>query len=84
LSITCDIFSLILLTFLTDIDNMALMTAKEIGEELGLNPHTAKMRLIRAGIEPVRYYGNTAVYNASAVEKIREVSKGGRPKKAKD
>lgn len=71
------------MTLIADIDNMAVMTAKEIGEALGIKPHTAKMRLIRAGIVPVRYYGNTAVYNASAIEKIREVSKGGRPKKKK-
>jgi len=69
------------LIFLSDTDNMALMTAKEIGIALNINSHTAKMRLIRAGIKPVRYYGNTAVYSASVIEKIKEVSKGGRPKK---
>ena len=60
---------------------MKVMTATEIGEQLGINSHTAKMRLIRAGIEPVRYYGKTAVYDPKCIDKIKIVSKGGRPKK---
>jgi hypothetical protein len=62
---------------------MEYMTAKEIGDLLGIKSHTAKMRLIRAGIEPSRYYGNTAVYDPAVIDRIREVSKGGRPPRNK-
>jgi hypothetical protein len=57
------------------------MTAKEIGEAIGIHPKAAKTRLRRAGIAPIGYAGPTALYDPACVEKIREVSKGGRPRK---
>ena len=62
---------------------MNAMTAKEIAEILNIHPKAVKSRLRRARIEPIAYAGPTAMYDPSCVEAIREVSKGGRPKKAK-
>jgi hypothetical protein len=59
------------------------MDVNEIGEALGIKPKTAKTRLRRAGIAPIGYHGPTAIYPKNCLEKIREVSKGGRPKKEK-
>jgi len=72
----------ILLFFFADNDTMNAMTAKEIGEILGIHPKAAKTRLRRAGIEPVTYAGPTAMYDPSCVEAIRDVPGKGRPKKA--
>jgi hypothetical protein len=61
---------------------MEYMTAKNIAKILGINPKAAKMRLLRAGVQPIEYIGPTAIYDPAVVDLIREVSKGGRPKKA--
>ena len=58
------------------------MTVKEIGEALKIHPKAAKTRLRTKGIKPIGYAGPTALYDPSCVEAIREVSKGGRPRKA--
>jgi hypothetical protein len=60
---------------------MTGLTVNEIGSTLGIKPKTAKQRLARAGIKPIGYAGPTALYDPACVEKIREVSKGGRPRK---
>jgi len=60
------------------------LTIPEIADMLGITPSAAKFRLIRAGIQPKAQTGRMNFYDDSAVEKIREVSKGGRPKKKKD
>jgi hypothetical protein len=57
------------------------MDANEIGKILGIKPRTAKMRLLRKKIKPIGYSGPTAIYDPSVIELIREVSRGGRPKK---
>jgi hypothetical protein len=57
------------------------LNVNEIGGALGIKPRTAKQRLARAGIKPIGYSGPTAIYDPSCVDKIREVSKGGRPRK---
>jgi hypothetical protein len=59
------------------------MTVNEIGAALGIHPKAAKTRLRTRGIKPIGYAGPTALYDPSCVDKIREVSKGGRPKKDK-
>jgi predicted ArsR family transcriptional regulator len=61
---------------------MNAMTAKEIADILKIHPKAAKTRLRRAGIQPIAYAGPTAMYDPSCVDLIREVSKGGRPRKA--
>jgi hypothetical protein len=65
-------------------DSTKSLNVNEIGEILGIKPKTAKMRLSRKGIKPIGYSGPTAVYDPSVVEQIKEVAKGGRPKKAKE
>jgi len=60
------------------------LNVNEIGELLEIKPKTAKQRLSRAGIKPIGYSGPTAIYDPSCVDAIREVSKGGRPKKPKE
>jgi DNA-directed RNA polymerase specialized sigma24 family protein len=60
------------------------LTIREIAEILGIEPGTAKNRLLRAKIQPKTHAGKTNIYSEDVVEKIREVSKGGRPKKAKE
>jgi hypothetical protein len=57
------------------------MTVNEIGAALGIHPKAAKTRLRTKGIKPIGYAGPTALYDPSCVDQIREVSKGGRPKK---
>jgi hypothetical protein len=57
------------------------ITAREIAEKLGISHHAAIVRLKTAGIEPKYKAGNTFLFDPSAVEEIREVNKGGRPKK---
>jgi hypothetical protein len=65
-----------------DNTNMNGVDVNEIGAALGIRPKTAKMRLLRAGIQPIGKSGPTAIYNPSVIELIREVSRGGRPRKA--
>jgi hypothetical protein len=57
------------------------MTVNEIGKKLGISPKAAKMRLVRHNIKPVDYAGPTGIYDPSCVDRIREVSRGGRPRK---
>jgi hypothetical protein len=57
------------------------MTVNEIGAILEISPKAAKQRLRARGIKPIGYAGPTALYDPSSVDKIREISKGGRPKK---
>jgi len=59
------------------------MDVNEIGKALGIHPKAAKTRLRRAGIAPVGYHGPTAIYPNDCLNKIKEVSKGGRPRKNK-
>ena len=61
---------------------MNAMTAKEIAGILNIHPKAAKTRLRTKGIKPIGYAGPTALYDPSCVEAIREVSRGGRPRKA--
>jgi hypothetical protein len=63
--------------------NMDGITAREIAERLGISHHAAIVRIKTAGIEPKYRAGNTFLFDESVVDKIREVSKGGRPKKSK-
>ena len=60
------------------------LTIPEIAEQLGITPSAAKFRIIRAGIQPKAQTGRMNFYDKSVVKKIKEVSKGGRPKKKKD
>jgi hypothetical protein len=61
-----------------DIYDMEGLTITEIAQILKINPSAAKQRLIRAGITPIT---KEAIYDPSCVDRIREVSKGGRPRK---
>jgi len=54
------------------------MTIDEIAEALKISSNAAYKRLERAGIKPVSH---KALYDPSVVDKIRNTSKGGRPKK---
>jgi hypothetical protein len=56
------------------------MTIDEIAVALSITSKTAHKRLERAGIKPISY---KALYDPSAIEGIRTISKGGRPKKSK-
>jgi predicted transcriptional regulator len=63
--------------------NMQGLTIREIAESLGITPQAAKVRLYNAGIQPIDHAGKTNIYAEDVADKIREVSKGGRPKKSK-
>jgi hypothetical protein len=67
----------------SETDRMNGMTVNEVGAALGIHPKAAKTRLRRANIKPIGYAGPTALYDPSCIENIKEVSKGGRPKKDK-
>jgi predicted ArsR family transcriptional regulator len=56
-------------------------TLKEIAEILGIHPMAVRTRLRTRGIQPKTHAGKTNIYDESVVDKIREVSKGGRPRK---
>jgi predicted ArsR family transcriptional regulator len=71
----------IFFTFSADTGIMNGMTAKEIGEALGIHPKAAKTRLRTKGIKPIGYAGPTALYDPSCVDLIRSVPGKGRPKK---
>jgi hypothetical protein len=71
------------LIFKADNGIMNGMTVNEVGAALEISPKAAKQRLRTREIKPIGYAGPTAIYDPSVVEKIREVSKGGRPRKAK-
>jgi hypothetical protein len=57
------------------------MNVNEIGAVLGITGKAAKQRLRAKDIKPIGYDGPTAKYDPSVVEQIKEVSKGGRPRK---
>jgi transposase len=59
------------------------ITAREIAERLGISYHAAIVRIKTANIEPKYKAGSTFLFDESVVEQIREVSKGGRPRKDK-
>jgi hypothetical protein len=50
---------------------------------LGISPQAVKTRLLRRGIKPKQQAGRLNFYDESVVDRIREVSKGGRPRKEK-
>jgi hypothetical protein len=54
------------------------LTVDEIAAALKITSITAHKRLERAGIKPISY---KALYDPSAIDAIKKVSKGGRPKK---
>jgi Zn-dependent peptidase ImmA (M78 family) len=54
-------------------------TIQELSEKLGISEHAVYLRLSKAGIKPLT---QQAIYPEVALEAIREVSKGGRPRKA--
>ena len=59
------------------------LTIREIADFLKISPDAVTMRLKKAGIEPKFIAGRTYLFDESAVDAIREVSKGGRPRKEK-
>jgi membrane-anchored protein YejM (alkaline phosphatase superfamily) len=58
--------------------NMTGLTIQEMAEKLGITEKAVYTRLLKAGIRPIT---RQVIYPESALEQIREVSKGGRPKK---
>jgi hypothetical protein len=56
------------------------LTIDEIASALNITSITAHKRLERAGIKPISY---KAIYDPSALDAIRKISKGGRPRKPK-
>jgi uncharacterized protein YjcR len=68
---------------ISDMKDMEGFTVKEIVEKLGITPDTAKKRLQKHGIKPIKYAGPTAMYEETAVAKIRVSAPVGRPPKAK-
>jgi hypothetical protein len=63
---------------MTDSMNMTGLTIQEMSKKLGISEDAVYLRLRTAGIQPLT---RQAIYPESALEQIREVSKGGRPKK---
>jgi predicted transcriptional regulator len=68
---------------ITDNMNVNGLTHREIADILGITPDAVKMRLLTAGIKPTIKAGRTNLYSDDVVDKIREVNKGGRPRKEK-
>jgi hypothetical protein len=58
--------------------NMTGLTIQEMSKKLKISEDAVYLRLRTAGIQPLT---RQAVYPESALEKIREVSRGGRPRK---
>jgi predicted transcriptional regulator len=63
--------------------DMEGLTHREIADILGISPDAVKMRLLTANIKPKFKAGRTNLYSKDVIGKIREVSKGGRPRKKK-
>jgi hypothetical protein len=65
--------------------DMEGLSVAEIARTIGITARAAKARLERRGIEPKAYIGGgpTALYDASAVDLIKESPGPGRPKKKK-
>jgi hypothetical protein len=80
LSITSRSKLLIFFVKICDIYGMEGLTIIEIAQILGIQPSAVMQRLIRAGIKPIT---KEAIYDPSCIDQIREVSKGGRPRKEK-
>lgn len=59
------------------------LTIREIAERLGINQGTAKIRLQRKGIKPIKMVGQTGIYAPEVLEVIRNVPGKGRPPKPK-
>ncbi|MDR1933795.1 MAG: HTH domain-containing protein [Spirochaetales bacterium] len=59
---------------------MTGLTIQELSERLKISERAVYQRLRTLKIEPLT---RQAIYPESVVDKIREVSKGGRPKKSK-
>lgn len=57
------------------------LTHEEIGEILGITKEAAKQRLLVKGIKPKAQIGRMNFYDDFVVDLIREVPKGGRPRK---
>jgi hypothetical protein len=57
------------------------LTIDEIAQQLKISTIAAYTRLRAAGIHPKTHAGKTNIYDESVVDRIREVSKGGRPRK---
>jgi predicted ArsR family transcriptional regulator len=53
-------------------------TIEEMAEKLGISERAVYQRLHTLGIEPIT---RQVVYPKTALEAIREISKGGRPRK---
>jgi hypothetical protein len=66
---------------IADINTMQGLTIREIADILGIDARAVKMRLRKAGIQPKTKAGKTNIYDEQVVDRIREVSKGGRPRK---
>ena len=60
------------------------LTHEEIGQILGISPAAAKQRLRTAKIQPKAQTGRMNFYDESVIDLIREVPKGGRPKKKRE
>jgi predicted ArsR family transcriptional regulator len=60
--------------------NMTGLTIQELSERLKISERAVYQRLRTLKIKPLT---RQVIYPESAVDKIREVSKGGRPKKSK-
>jgi predicted ArsR family transcriptional regulator len=69
---------LIFLIFFYDNRIMEGLTIQELAEKLGISERAVYQRLHTLKIEPL---SRQAIYPAVALEAIREVSKGGRPRK---
>lgn len=60
--------------------NMEGFTIKELAQKLKITEDAVYLRILKKGIEPIT---RQAVYPYDTLEKIKVVSKGGRPKKKK-
>jgi hypothetical protein len=59
-----------------------LISISDMAIELERIPDTVKHQLHKLGIRPKKYIGTAGMYEASAIEAIREVPSVGRPKKS--
>jgi predicted ArsR family transcriptional regulator len=60
------------------INGKEFFTVKEMADELGISPNTAKHRIFQLGIKPV---STDALYDKSTFEALKKVSGPGRPAK---
>jgi sporulation protein YlmC with PRC-barrel domain len=71
----------LILYSIADNNIMNELTAREIADILHIEVDTAKRRIQRLKIKPIRYVGPTAIYDPSVPDAIRNVPDKGRPKK---